>query len=33
VATAAHPSLDEETVAAHADDGLWGRSRDFDWGD
>jgi hypothetical protein len=25
--------LEEETVGAHADDGLWGRSRDFDWGD
>jgi hypothetical protein len=23
----------EETVAAHDEDGLWGRSRDFDWGD
>ena len=23
----------EETVAAHEEDGLWGRSRDFDWGD
>ncbi len=22
-----------ETVAAHDEDGLWGRSRDFDWGD
>jgi hypothetical protein len=33
VATAELPSLDEETVEAHADDGLWGRSRDFDWGD
>jgi hypothetical protein len=23
----------EETVAAQDEDGLWGRSRDFDWGD
>jgi hypothetical protein len=23
----------EATVEAHSDDGLWGRSRDFDWGD
>jgi hypothetical protein len=23
----------EETVEARSDDGLWGRSRDFDWGD
>jgi hypothetical protein len=23
----------EETVAAPDEDGLWGRSRDFDWGD
>jgi hypothetical protein len=23
----------EETVEAHDEDGLWGRSRDFDWGD
>ena len=23
----------EETVAAQEEDGLWGRSRDFDWGD
>jgi hypothetical protein len=33
VATAEHPSPSEETVEAHAEDGLWGRSRDFDWGD
>ena len=26
-------ALTEETVAAHDEDGLWGRSRDFDWGD
>jgi hypothetical protein len=23
----------EETVPAQDEDGLWGRSRDFDWGD
>lgn len=23
----------EETVEAQQEDGLWGRSRDFDWGD
>jgi hypothetical protein len=23
----------EQVAAASADDGLWGRSRDFDWGD
>jgi hypothetical protein len=36
-----HPGVDseqpaalvEETVGAHDEDGLWGRSRDFDWGD
>jgi hypothetical protein len=33
VATAQHASLDAETVEARAEDGLWGRSRDFDWGD
>jgi hypothetical protein len=26
-------SLDQSEVVAHADDALWGRSRDFDWGD
>lgn len=26
-------ALTEETVEAHDEDGLWGRSRDFDWGD
>ncbi|HEX7255535.1 MAG TPA: hypothetical protein VF236_06365 [Gaiellaceae bacterium] len=26
-------ALTEETVAVHEEDGLWGRSRDFDWGD
>ena len=25
--------VSEETVAVGAEDGLWGRSRDFDWGD
>ncbi|HEU6445552.1 MAG TPA: hypothetical protein VFL61_10885, partial [Gaiellaceae bacterium] len=25
--------LTEETVEAQEEDGLWGRSRDFDWGD
>jgi len=25
--------VSEEAVAVGADDGLWGRSRDFDWGD
>jgi hypothetical protein len=25
--------LEEETVGAQSEDGLWGRSRDFDWGD
>ncbi len=33
-----HPGVAEqpvatEAVAAHDEDGLWGRSRDFDWGD
>ncbi len=23
----------EASVEAHSEDGLWGRSRDFDWGD
>jgi len=27
-----HP-VSEETVAVGAEEGLWGRSRDFDWGD
>ncbi len=35
---ATHPWPGEEPLGgapevAHADDGLWGRSRDFDWGD
>jgi hypothetical protein len=23
----------DESIELHSDDGLWGRSRDFDWGD
>jgi hypothetical protein len=30
---AADRGMGEETVDAGPDDGLWGRSRDFDWGD
>ena len=26
-------AMTEETVEAQHEDGLWGRSRDFDWGD
>jgi hypothetical protein len=35
VTEAAHPWPGEDTLdpIAAADDGLWGRSRDFDWGD
>ena len=33
VATAEYPSPEEESLEATQDDGLWGRSRDFDWGD
>ena len=36
VAVVAGPWPGEESldgVVAHSDDGLWGRSRDFDWGD
>jgi len=36
VAVAAGPWPGEESleeVVVHGDDGLWGRSRDFDWGD
>jgi hypothetical protein len=34
----AHPwpgeeSLQQQHEVAHGEDGLWGRSRDFDWGD
>jgi hypothetical protein len=28
-----HARQDEATVEERADEGLWGRSRDFDWGD
>jgi hypothetical protein len=28
-----HARLDEAPVEEHAEEGLWGRSRDFDWGD
>ena len=27
------PGPKDDSVELHADDGLWGRSRDFDWGD
>jgi hypothetical protein len=33
VASADYPGPEDESVAAHTDNGLWGRSRDFDWGD
>jgi hypothetical protein len=33
VASADYPGPEDESVAAHSDNGLWGRSRDFDWGD
>jgi hypothetical protein len=34
VAVAEHAGPSDESVELHADgDGLWGRSRDFDWGD
>ena len=33
VDTARAAVLTEETVPAVDEDGLWGRSRDFDWGD
>jgi hypothetical protein len=33
VATAEYPGPEEESLEATEDDGLWGRSRDFDWGD
>ena len=32
-AVAAEPGPKESSVELHSDDGLWGRSRDFDWGD
>jgi hypothetical protein len=31
--TATDVRTEEAAVAAHDEDGLWGRSRDFDWGD
>jgi hypothetical protein len=31
--TLAWPGEDTEETAERADSGLWGRSRDFDWGD
>jgi hypothetical protein len=33
VASAEHRTPEEETVEARSEEGLWGRSRDFDWGD
>jgi hypothetical protein len=33
VATAEYPGPEEESLEVTEDDGLWGRSRDFDWGD
>jgi hypothetical protein len=33
VAAAEHEVVAEESVDAPSEDGLWGRSRDFDWGD
>jgi len=33
VATAEPPVPDEESAEATSEDALWGRSRDFDWGD
>jgi hypothetical protein len=33
VGSEAPEAIAEEKVAAHGEDGLWGRSRDFDWGD
>jgi hypothetical protein len=33
VAAAAPQAAAEETVESQDEDGLWGRSRDFDWGD
>ncbi|HEV3480242.1 MAG TPA: hypothetical protein VG144_12445 [Gaiellaceae bacterium] len=32
-AAAEYPAPEEESLEATHDDGLWGRSRDFDWGD
>lgn len=33
VASVEPQAVAEETVEAQQEDGLWGRSRDFDWGD
>jgi hypothetical protein len=33
VAVSEQPTRGDESVELHAEDGLWGRSRDFDWGD
>ena len=33
VATVEQVAPKEASVEAHSEDGLWGRSRDFDWGD
>jgi hypothetical protein len=33
VASAEQHRPEEESVEASSDNGLWGRSRDFDWGD
>jgi hypothetical protein len=33
VASAEYPGPDEESAEATHEDALWGRSRDFDWGD
>ena len=33
VASEKPEAVAEETVEAQQEDGLWGRSRDFDWGD
>jgi hypothetical protein len=32
-ASAEQPVPEEESAETPSDDGLWGRSRDFDWGD
>jgi hypothetical protein len=33
VAASEQPRPEEETAETSSDEGLWGRSRDFDWGD
>lgn len=33
VAASEHPGPEEESVETTSEEGLWGRSRDFDWGD